>query len=82
MSKFKLSYYTIITDVLDESIQNPIRIIYSTLSGQAITISDSIVQNLINEKFENISNQTLLKLIEFEFIVPHDYEEFLNYKAE
>ncbi|MFN8116787.1 MAG: radical SAM protein [Bacteroidia bacterium] len=76
MSKFKLSYYTIITDVLDESIQNPIRIIYSTLSGQAITISDSIVQNLINEKFENISNQTLLKLIEFEFIVPHDYEEF------
>lgn len=76
MSKFKLSHYTIITDILDENVKIPKRIIFSALSGQALTISDIIVQQLLLGNFNDISKKTLLQLIDFEFVVPENYERY------
>ncbi len=78
MSKFKLSYYTIITDLLDETAENPKRIIYSTRSGRALTISDAIVQKVQNNDFAKIPGDTLFQLIEMEFIVDANENEFLE----
>lgn len=76
MTKFKLSNYTVTTDILDEEAKVPKRIIYSTLTGQAVTISDEIYQDLKNSNFDKIANDILLKLINFEFIVTDKFDDF------
>lgn len=76
MSDYKLSYYTIITDVVNENSPDPKRILYSTRTGLAITIKDEILEKVKQEKFESISNDVLMNLIESEFIVPKMENEF------
>lgn len=76
MSKFKLSNYTVITEFLENDTSEKSRIIYSTRTAKALIIADSIIQKLLNNDFNSISNEALLKLINMELIVPEDQIEF------
>lgn len=75
MSQFKFSYYTVITDILDDTVKNPKRILFATRTGIAVVLGDSIIQQLQKNNFDTISIKTLSYLIGIEAIVPSGENE-------
>jgi hypothetical protein len=60
MKNYKLSAYTVITDVVNEDEINPRRIIYSTRSGRAAIISSRIIDSINMNHFEEIPEEMLI----------------------
>lgn len=54
MNEYKLSYYTVITDILDEEDPDGKRIIFSTRTGKALIIKDKTYQDINNSIFDNL----------------------------
>lgn len=76
MNKYKLSSYTVITDVINEDEINTRQIIYSTRSGRAAVISSKIIKSINNNQFEEIPESILLELFSMDMVVPRDEGEF------
>ena len=75
MSSYKLSYYLVVTDVLDEGAPTPNRMIYATRSGKALVIRDQIYQLLVEEKFDQIPMDILSVLLSQHVIVRANEDE-------
>lgn len=73
---FKLSFYHVVTPILEELGSPPSRIIYSSRTGRSLTITDLLYQKLCNAQFEDIASKTLSELIYNELLVPVDEHEF------
>lgn len=72
----KLSKYFLTTDTLDEvGIPNK-RIIFSTRTATSILVDESIYKDLIESNLANIEPGILSKLIDKEFLVSEDQDEF------
>jgi len=78
MFNFKLSYYTVVTDCINEESNNPKRIIYSTRSGKSIVISERILHKITENDFTDIHDDILKTLLDGEFIVPEEDNEFAD----
>jgi uncharacterized protein len=76
MKKFKLSYYSVITDIINEEELEPKRIIYSTRSSKVLTIKDKTYGHIINGELEKLDNNDLFNLTDALLIVPEDEDEF------
>lgn len=81
MENFKLSFYSVLTDVIDINANDPKRLLYSTRTGREIVVSDSIVQLLLNEQFEMIPDNILFLFLQMEILVPKteiEFDELIN----
>src|ERR1700757_3291210 len=63
----KLSYYTIFTDEISETLKS--RIVFSTITGKAVIVDEAIYTSLINNDFGSIANDVLERLIQEQFLV-------------
>lgn len=72
----KLSKYFLATDSLNDAGLDNNRIIFSTRSATSIMIAEEIYQDLVAENFEQIESSILSTLINKEFIVPSEQDEF------
>lgn len=75
MNKFKLSYYSVITDIIDEGDIEKKRIIYSTRTGKALLIKDETYSNIFSNQFEKLTNSEIYRLTEMLIIVPENENE-------
>ena len=74
--KLKLSKYILSTDILDDyGIKNKV-IMYSTISSTSILLNFEIFDKLINQDFYNIDFLIIEKLIQSQFLVPINKNEF------
>jgi uncharacterized protein len=74
--KYTQSFYTIITDIIDETSENPERILFATRTGTSVKIKDTIYQKIVSQDFSNIDYETLRQLIDIEAIVLDGTNEF------
>lgn len=74
----KFSKYHLSTDELSEVEMPQKRIIFSTRTGTSILIDESIYNLLIKNQFENIDLEIYNTLVEQEFIIPSDQDEFYH----
>lgn len=72
----KFSNYHISTDELSEVDLPNKRIIFSTRTATSILIDEEIYQNAIKNEFEKIDNEIYNSLVEKEFIVNSEEDEF------
>lgn len=77
--KYKLSYYTVITDPLNSRGD---RIIFCTRSAEALIIKNDIYQFLINAEFELLEMVDLERLQKVKAIVPHEQDELTEIVSE
>lgn len=70
ISKFKFSYYTIITDILDKTAERPKRILFTTKTGASVILEDVVIQQLQKNIFDDIPINVLSPLLEMEAIIP------------
>lgn len=75
-TKYRLSGYTVVTDVINEGEPNPRQIIYSTRSGRAAVVHSSLLNNIREGKFNEIPGRLLSSLFQMEMLVPSDEIEF------
>jgi uncharacterized protein len=75
MQDFKLSFYTVITDILDEDATKPQRILYATRTGRAVVLYDEVLENIKSGNYDQIPNKVLFELISIEAIVPANENE-------
>lgn len=75
MQKFKLSFYTVITDILDEEATQPQRILYATRTGRSVLVYDQSLQHIQQNRFDLLSNKLLYELISIEALVPEGENE-------
>ncbi|WET48133.1 radical SAM protein [Chryseobacterium indologenes] len=75
MNKFKLSYYSVITDIIDENDIDQKRIIYSTRTGKALLIKNKTYNDISNGIYDNLSISELLRLTEMQLLVPENENE-------
>jgi len=74
--KFALSYYTIASDAfMSAKYELPVRVLYSSRSGKALTISDSLYDKISMNDYSGLSYEDLEQLIETEAIVPEGENE-------
>lgn len=78
MSRYKLSYYLVVTDVLDESAAVPNRMIYATRSGKALVIKESIYQLLLKGEFKAVPMEIMSALLNNMVIVRSDEDELMS----
>lgn len=76
MKNYRLSAYTVVTDMINEDESNPRHIIYSTRSGRAAVISGKIIDAINMKRFEDIPEKMILDLFSMDMIVPDDEVEF------
>lgn len=76
MENYKLSNYTVITDIINENELVPKQIIYSTRSGRAAVVNSSVIRNIQSCSFDGIPEDVLLELFSMDMIVPFDEIEF------
>ncbi len=74
--KYKFSYYTIPSGILDESAAMPQRIVFSSRSGISMLLNEDIFTDLKNNEFGNVPSELLDILFRHEFIVPERENEF------
>jgi len=72
MAIFKLSYYIIVTDFLNDQFN---RIIFSTRTSKAFLISDEILALLTSNNFDKIGSATLDKLVKSKILVHQNENE-------
>jgi uncharacterized protein len=75
METYKLSYYTILSDVLDEDAPKPQRIIYASRTGRAAILFEDQLEKMKANNFSQVPMQVLSGLIEMEAIVPASEDE-------
>lgn len=75
MKNYKLSYYLVITDVLDPESPTPNRMLYATRSGKAMVIKDSIYQLLEANNFKDIPTDIMSSLLTNRIIVRSSEDE-------
>lgn len=75
MNGYKLSYYLVVTDILDEASENPNRMLYATRSGQAMVIKDNIYQLLLNGAFHQLPTDLLSLFLDKHILVRADEDE-------
>jgi uncharacterized protein len=78
MNGYKLSYYLIVTDVIDEASESPNRMVYATRSGKALVIKDSIYQLLQNNEFDKIPMKIMSSLMANHVIVRANEDELTS----
>jgi uncharacterized protein len=74
---YKLSYYTIFTDPFDADNTGLMRkqIAFSTRTGQVLVISEKTCDDILDERWHNLSAETLQQLTDLKFIVPTGEDE-------
>jgi uncharacterized protein len=70
--KYKLSYYTIISDPVNS--HNDV-ILFSTRSGRAVKIKETIKDKLLQQDVDNIAESVKKQLIDIKALVPADENE-------
>lgn len=75
MNNFRLSHYLVVSDIIDEEEANPKRLLYSTRSNMTLKMSDTLIQKLQNQEFDNVPFTTLHQLIDMEMLVPNEEDE-------
>jgi uncharacterized protein len=75
MQDFKLSYYTIFTEVLDETAANKQRILYATRTGQAVILFEEQISLMKANDFSLLPTAVFENLVDLEAIVPADQNE-------
>jgi uncharacterized protein len=75
MYDFKLSFYNVITDIINPEQVCTKQIIFSTRTGKSATIDTKIIEKLTSNKLEEISMSVLKELIDMEILVPSDESE-------
>ncbi|MBL7729418.1 MAG: SPASM domain-containing protein [Dinghuibacter sp.] len=78
MSRFKLSVYTVITDILSDNLAEQRRILYSTRTGMAVVLADEVIGQLQNGEFDAVSFNIIRKLQAIEVIVPAEEDEVVS----
>lgn len=73
---FKVSKYLIFSDILDDTQEEKKRIAYSTRTGEAIIIPDSVYRAVSNNDFSEIGSPALQMLFKTEILVPFEENEF------
>ncbi|WCL82739.1 radical SAM protein [Saprospira sp. CCB-QB6] len=82
MSYYKISKYLVVTDVLETASEAPLRIIYATRTGKAISIKEEIYQHLLKGDFGAIPSNYLSFLIQSMVIVRSSEDELASILAE
>ena len=72
--KYKLSKYVVITDFIDDVLEN--QLVYSTRSGNVIILNKSTIELLKSATLNTIDFELLDKLITSQIIVPKFENEF------
>ena len=72
--KYKLSKYVVITDFIDDVLEN--QLVYSTRSGNVIILNKSTIELLKSATLNTIDFELLDKLITSQIIVPEFETEF------
>jgi len=72
----KLSRYILTTDALDDVGLDNNRIIFSTRSATSIMVAENIYQDMLSGNFKKLEPGILTTLIDKEFIVPSEQDEF------
>lgn len=75
MKGYKLSYYLVVTDVIDEDSATPNRMVYATRSGKAMVMKDSIYQLLQNGEFDAVPMKIMSTLLRNRIIVRANEDE-------
>lgn len=78
MFDFKQSYYTVVSGCINEGSPNPKKVIYSTRSGKCLVITEKILSQISEGKFQDIQDNVLKTLLNDEFIVPEEDNEFAD----
>ncbi|HTI90390.1 MAG TPA: radical SAM protein [Puia sp.] len=73
---YKLSYYHVVTDVINEPPARPKHILYSTRTGRAVIIAGDILRQIQAGDFSQASDKLLSTLFELEILVPAHENEF------
>jgi len=73
---YKVSKYLIFSDVLDDTQEDSKRIAYSTRTGEALLISDSLYNSIKGNDFKELKSPVLQTLFKTEIIVPDEENEF------
>lgn len=74
--KYKLSYYVIPSEILDDTAAIQQRIVFSSRSGISLLLNDNLYADLKKNDFSNIPTELLDQLFRHEFIVPEKENEF------
>lgn len=75
MKSYKLSYYLVVTDILDPESSSPNRMIYATRSGKAMVIKDSIYQHLQDGNYNAVPMRIMNALLDNHIIVRSTEDE-------
>ncbi|AKD04287.1 radical SAM protein [Pontibacter korlensis] len=75
--RYKLSYYTIITEPINQDAEQLKRIIYSSRTGTATVIEQQTLEYIQQGAFDAVNPEFLLKLLEAEIVVPA-FEDEVN----
>lgn len=71
--KYKLSYYIIITEPIDQ--EETKQILYATRTSTALVLHKDVIQLLLKSEFDGVSVSMLQELLACEAIVPEDENE-------
>ncbi|MEM1319136.1 MAG: radical SAM protein [Bacteroidota bacterium] len=76
--KYKLSYYTVITDNLHpDSGEDGTQVIYATRMGKALSVKKKYMDMIKEGRFEELPLKLFSTLIKYEAIVPQEEDELL-----
>lgn len=75
MNHFKLSFYNVITDIINPEEETPNQILYSTRSGTSVVVKSKIIDALQSGNFAEIDSKVLSKLVDMEILVPSEEVE-------
>jgi uncharacterized protein len=78
MKAYKLSYYLVVTDLLDEASDTPNRMVYATRSGKALIIKDNIYQLLVAGDFDKVPMEMMTSLLANHVIVRSSEDELTS----
>ncbi|MFT5647412.1 MAG: hypothetical protein ACI976_002102 [Aureispira sp.] len=78
MKGYKLSYYLVVTDIIDEASATPNRMVYATRSGKALVIKDSIYQLLQANEFDKVPMKIMSSLMANHVIVRASEDELTS----
>lgn len=76
--EYKLSKYTIFTDPIEETKDDKLEIrylLYSTLTNQILLLSSEAKYKIDNERWQDLSNETMDELLLHKFVVPSELNE-------